>query len=91
MTLCYEVSVLNDSTLTLVYLGGVSIKPTVFRRHENKVIKDFVKNAPQEDDRFESGSEVIDEEPGGGIFEPENKKPKGSDTPFGRGAVIHKK
>ena len=41
LTLCYEVSVLNDSTLTLVYLGGVSIKPTVFRRHENKVIKDF--------------------------------------------------
>ena len=60
-------------------------------KKSNKVIKDFVKNAPQEDDRFESGSEVIDEEPGGGIFEPEDKKPKGSDTPFGRGAVIHKK
>ena len=60
-------------------------------KKSNKVIKDFVKNAPQEDDRFESGSEVIDEEPGGGIFEPEDKKTKGSDTPFGRGAVIHQK
>ena len=60
-------------------------------KKSNKVIKDFVKNAPQEDDRFESGSEVIDEEPGGGIFEPEDKKTKGSDTPFGRVAVIHQK
>ena len=57
-------------------------------KKSNKVIKDFVKNAPQKDERFERGSEIIDEEPGGGVFEPEEKKPK---TPFGRGAVIHQK
>ena len=60
-------------------------------KKSNKVIKDFVKNAPSDDERFESGTEVIDEEPGGGVFEPEDKKSKGNETPFGRGAVIHKK
>ena len=56
-------------------------------KKSNKVIKDFVKNAPQKDERFESGSEIIDEEPGGGVYEPE-EKPK---EEFGRGAVIHTK
>jgi len=59
-------------------------------KKSNKVIKDFVKSAPQKDERFE-GEPVLDEEPGGGVFEPEEKKPKGNPTPFGRGAVIHKK
>jgi len=39
-------------------------------KKSNKVIKDFVKNAPKDDERFESGSETIEEEPGGGVFEP---------------------
>ena len=43
-------------------------------KKSNKVIKDFVKKAPDEDDRFKSGSEVIEEEPGGGVFEPEETK-----------------
>ncbi len=59
-------------------------------KKSNKVIKDFVKNAPKEDERFESGSENVEEEPGGGVFEAE-EKPKVKSTPFGRGAVIHKK
>ena len=58
-------------------------------KKSNEVIKDFVKNAPRRDERFE-GEPVPDEEPGGGVFEPE-EKPKGEVTPFGRGAVIHKK
>ena len=60
-------------------------------KKSNKVIKDFVKNAPKDDERFESGSEKVEEEPGGGVFEPEPSKPKKPNTPFGRGAVIHKK
>ena len=59
-------------------------------KKSNKVIKDFVKNAPKRDERFE-GEPAPDEEPGGGVFEPEEKKPKGDVTPFGRGAVIHQK
>ena len=43
-------------------------------KKSNKVIKDFVKKAPDEDDRFKRGSEVIEEEPGGGVFEPEETK-----------------
>ncbi len=43
-------------------------------KKSNKVIKDFVKKAPDEDDRFKKGSEVIEEEPGGGVFEPEETK-----------------
>ena len=57
-------------------------------KKSNEVIKDFVKKQPVDDDRFESGSEIINEEPGGGVFEPEDKKPS---VPFGRGAVIHNK
>ena len=54
-------------------------------KKSNKVIKDFVKGAPQKDERFESGSEKIEEEPGGGVYESDEKKV------FGRGAVINKK
>ena len=54
-------------------------------KKSNKVIKDFVKKQPLEDERFESGSEPIEakliehdtklpeEEPGGGIFIPEER------------------
>ena len=51
------------------------------KKKSNKVIKDLVKNAPKNDDRFESGTETIDEEPGGGTFEPDTPK---------RGAVINR-
>ena len=57
-------------------------------KKSNKVIKDFVSKQPNEDERFESGSETIEEEPGGGVYEPTNDKPK---APFGRGAVVHTK
>jgi hypothetical protein len=50
------------------------------KKKSNKVIKDLVKNAPNEE-RFESGSEVINEEPGGGVYEPDTPK---------RGAVINR-
>ena len=50
------------------------------QKKSNKVIKDLVKNAPNEE-RFESGSEVINEEPGGGVYEPDTPK---------RGAVINR-
>ena len=45
---------------------------------------------PQKKEK-KSDKVIVEEEPGGGVYEPENKKPKGNDTPFGRGAVIHKK
>ena len=51
------------------------------QKKSNKVIKDLVKNAPNEE-RFESGSEVINEEPGGGVFEPELPK---------KGAVLNQR
>ena len=52
-------------------------------KKSNKVIKDFVKKAPDEDERFKKGSELIEEEPGGGVFEPDTDE-------FGRGAVLNK-
>ena len=52
-------------------------------KKSNKVIKDFVKKAPDEDERFKKGSELIEEEPGGGVFEPDQDE-------FGRGAVLNK-
>ena len=33
---------------------------------------------------------IVEEEPGGGVYEPE-EKPKIKPTPFGRGAVVHQK
>ena len=57
-------------------------------KKSNKVIKDFVSKQPNEDERFERGSETIEEEPGGGVYEPSDNKTK---VPFGRGAVVHQK
>ena len=57
-------------------------------KKSNEVIKNFVSKQPNEDERFEKGSETIEEEPGGGVYEPTNDKPK---APFGRGAVVHQK
>ena len=54
-------------------------------------VEKIVKETFNPDAEKKSNKVIVEEEPGGGIFEPENKKPKGSDTPFGRGAVIHKK
>ena len=57
-------------------------------KKSNEVIKNFVSKQPNEDERFESGSETIEEEPGGGVYEPSDNKTK---VPFGRGAVVHQK
>ena len=57
-------------------------------KKSNEVIKNFVSKQPDEDERFESGSETIEEEPGGGVYEPSDNKTK---VPFGRGAVVHQK
>ena len=54
-----------------------------------KVIKETFK--PDEKKEKKSDKVVVEEEPGGGVYEPENKKPKGNETPFGRGAVVHQK
>ena len=51
-------------------------------KKSNKVIKDFVKKAPDEDERFKKGSELIEEEPGGGVYEPNQEE-------FGKGAVVY--
>ena len=51
-------------------------------KKSNKVIKDFVKKAPDEDERFKKGSELIEEEPGGGVHEPNQEE-------FGKGAVVY--
>ena len=53
-----------------------------------KVIKETFK--PDEKKEKKSDKVVVEEEPGGGVYEPE-EKPKIKPTPFGRGAVIHKK
>ena len=57
-------------------------------KKSNEVIKNFVSKQPDEDERFERGSETIEEEPGGGVYEPSDNKTK---VPFGRGAVVHQK
>ena len=53
-----------------------------------KVIKETFK--PDEKKEKKSDKVIVEEEPGGGVYEPE-EKPKIKPTPFGRGAVIHKK
>ena len=59
-------------------------------KKSNKVIKDFVKKQPNDDDRFESGSEVIEEEPGGGVFVPETQQDIDTDISL-KGAVLNPK
>ena len=54
-----------------------------------KVVKETFK--PDEKKVKKSDKVIIEEEPGGGVYEPEESKPKKSDTPYGRGAVIHKR
>ena len=53
-----------------------------------KVVKETF--SPEEKKEKKSNKVIVEEEPGGGVYEPE-EKPKGEETPFGRGAVIHKK
>ena len=55
----------------------IGLKNGAHNAHEKKVKK--------------SDKVIIEEEPGGGVYEPEESKPKKSDTPYGRGAVIHKR
>ena len=54
-----------------------------------KVVKETFQ--PDEKKVKKSDKVIIEEEPGGGVYEPEESKPKKSDTPYGRGAVIHKR
>ena len=54
-----------------------------------KVVKETF--SPEEKKEKKSNKVIVEEEPGGGVYEPEESKPKSSTTPFGRGAVIHKK
>ena len=54
-----------------------------------KVVKETF--SPDEKKEKKSNKVIVEEEPGGGVYEPEESKPKKQITPFGRGAVIHKK
>ena len=54
-----------------------------------KVVKETFQ--PDEKKVKKSDKVIIEEEPGGGVYEPEESKPKKSNTPYGRGAVIHKR
>ena len=54
-----------------------------------KVVKETF--SPEEKKEKKSNKVIVEEEPGGGVYEPEESKPKKQTTPFGRGAIIHKK